>query len=614
MFKVSLQFPEGLLLFATLIADIITKFCKSEANDDIEALILGDVTYGACCVDDLASKALDCDFIVHYGHSCLVPIQDLSIKNALYVFVEIQIDINHFIETIAFNFKPQDSIYLMGTIQFNKTIFIAKTQLEKEPYNFTNIKIPQTKPRSGGEVLGCTSPALPQSPDFQKEQVVFISDGRFHIESTMIKNPHMHFYQYNPYSKLMTEEVYIHEQMHKIRRSEVEKAKKANNFGIIFGTLGRQGNQGLLSDIQNLLKKNGKTYFVLFLSEISIDKLKKFPQIEAWVQIACPRLSVDWGHFFDKPLLNTYEAHTAMMEIEWQDIYPMDYYSYDGGKWSNYYKQEEERKLRLAQRKSQKSTSAVDGSTRDSPARDSKKNQSVFKQGFIIDAANRSSKMVFINKSDSDIFFERVTPLSQTPRPESSNYGSDQRNHSKQISNKRYSIAPQSISQSRGRNPLIGSTLPQSDSVSRKKLVDFKPSQTLSNLNMKKYLLSSDMKTLDELKQSKKYSVIQENMQSNIFNSTTSISNNFTGISSQKQKSGLPPKSPAKGKLRLQQQSVMNDVLSYKGIPGFKEEYVERKINQEKHSFVLQKTLQSIIEDNNRTKMTKNLEMKSQIF
>jgi len=87
-FKVSLQFPEGLLLFSTLIADILVTFCKS-TESDLECLILGDVTYGACCVDDLASKALECDFIVHYGHSCLVPIQELTIKNALYVFVEI---------------------------------------------------------------------------------------------------------------------------------------------------------------------------------------------------------------------------------------------------------------------------------------------------------------------------------------------------------------------------------------------------------------------------------------------------------------------------------------------------------------------------------------------
>lgn len=32
---------------------------------------MGDVTYGACCVDDWSARALGCDFMVHYGHSCL---------------------------------------------------------------------------------------------------------------------------------------------------------------------------------------------------------------------------------------------------------------------------------------------------------------------------------------------------------------------------------------------------------------------------------------------------------------------------------------------------------------------------------------------------------------
>jgi 2-(3-amino-3-carboxypropyl)histidine synthase len=32
---------------------------------------MGDVTYGACCIDDFTAKALDAGFLVHYGHSCL---------------------------------------------------------------------------------------------------------------------------------------------------------------------------------------------------------------------------------------------------------------------------------------------------------------------------------------------------------------------------------------------------------------------------------------------------------------------------------------------------------------------------------------------------------------
>ena len=46
-FKVALQFPEGLLIYSTLIADLITKYC-TETENDIEVLIMGDVTYGAC--------------------------------------------------------------------------------------------------------------------------------------------------------------------------------------------------------------------------------------------------------------------------------------------------------------------------------------------------------------------------------------------------------------------------------------------------------------------------------------------------------------------------------------------------------------------------------------
>ena len=41
------------------------------------------------------------DFLVHYGHSCLVPIDTTSIP-VLYVFVDIKIDTKHFIDTIRY--------------------------------------------------------------------------------------------------------------------------------------------------------------------------------------------------------------------------------------------------------------------------------------------------------------------------------------------------------------------------------------------------------------------------------------------------------------------------------------------------------------------------------
>ncbi len=51
--------------------------------------------------------------------------------------------------------------------------------------------MPQTKPLSPGEILGCTSPIIPTS-----YSILYIGDGRFHIESIMIHNPDALAYKY----------------------------------------------------------------------------------------------------------------------------------------------------------------------------------------------------------------------------------------------------------------------------------------------------------------------------------------------------------------------------------------------------------------------------------
>ena len=52
--------------------------------------------YGACCVDDLTARKLGVGLLIHYGHSCLVPINETVIP-MLYVFVDIGINIDTFI-------------------------------------------------------------------------------------------------------------------------------------------------------------------------------------------------------------------------------------------------------------------------------------------------------------------------------------------------------------------------------------------------------------------------------------------------------------------------------------------------------------------------------------
>jgi len=143
--RVALQFPEGLLLFAPLIAQIFTRFCG------VQTVIMGDVTYGACCVDDFTAEALHCDFLIHYGHSCLIPInRTLPGIKMLYVFVEIAIDNEHIAKVIRHNFKPETKMAIMGTVQFISALSYLKATLTEYP----SLYIPQAKPLSPGEVLG----------------------------------------------------------------------------------------------------------------------------------------------------------------------------------------------------------------------------------------------------------------------------------------------------------------------------------------------------------------------------------------------------------------------------------------------------------------------------
>lgn len=332
---VALQFPEGLLLYACVIADILEQHAGVE-----HCYILADVTYGACCVDDLSAAALGADFLVHYGHSCLVPVDVTGIP-CLYVFVDIRIDIDHLLGSVRHNFPAGTDLVLAGTIQFSTAIQLAKQRLGPE---YPSLTVPKVRPLSPGEVLGCTAPVLTQHAD----AIVFVADGRFHLEAIMIANPAIPAYRYDPYERKLTIEQYDHTGMLQVRRKAIECAGRAKHWGIALGTLGRQGNPKIMDILIQELDSRGVHHTEILLSEITPTKLAMFGHVDAWVQIACPRLSIDWGEGFKLPTLTPYEALVALevvagwwegqkTEVGAQPSYPMDYYAKDGGVWNSSY-------------------------------------------------------------------------------------------------------------------------------------------------------------------------------------------------------------------------------------------------------------------------------------
>jgi len=82
--RVALQMPDYLLPDGPQLIRRLRFYSQERTDlDQLHFFILGDTSYGACCVDEVAAKHLGADSVVHYGHTCLQPTASLPVK---YVF------------------------------------------------------------------------------------------------------------------------------------------------------------------------------------------------------------------------------------------------------------------------------------------------------------------------------------------------------------------------------------------------------------------------------------------------------------------------------------------------------------------------------------------------
>lgn len=86
-------------------------------------------------------------------------------------------------------------------------------------------------------------------------------------------------------------------------RHAIAQARTARKFGLILGTLGRQGSTHIQERLEALLKGTGRPYVVVCLSEIQPAKLALFRDVDAYV------LSFDFAAFSHLTLLLPLKPH-----------------------------------------------------------------------------------------------------------------------------------------------------------------------------------------------------------------------------------------------------------------------------------------------------------------
>ena len=85
----------------------------------------------------------------------------------------------------------------------------------------------------------------------------------------------------------------------------VQEAVNAKTFGILIGSKPGQKHFDQALRTKGLAEKHGKTVYLLMVKEIVPETLLEFPSIDAYVNTACPRISLEAPQKFSKPVLTS---------------------------------------------------------------------------------------------------------------------------------------------------------------------------------------------------------------------------------------------------------------------------------------------------------------------
>jgi len=304
--RVLIQLPEGLKAEGPRLASIV------ERTGAI-AIVSADPCYGACDLATMDAKNLGADMIIHYGHSPMVKEGGTQI---LYMEARAKTSPKIAVRKAIPLLENWDKIGLVTTVQHTHALEEAKKMLLRSGKTVAIGDAGHVK--YAGQATGCDYTNA-KAVSREVEAFLLIGGGKFHAIGVALatKKPTV---VADPYEKRAYN---VDEEVRKIinqRWASISEAKKAKNFGVLIGLKIGQRRLELAVAIKERLEKNGRNATLLALREITPEALFQFPHIEAFVNTACPRVSVDDGARFPKPILTPNETLVVLGEMSWEQL------------------------------------------------------------------------------------------------------------------------------------------------------------------------------------------------------------------------------------------------------------------------------------------------------
>ncbi len=302
--SVALNGPDGIL---PKVQETATKIMK---RFGIPAYVLADTTWGSCDLNSVGAKVLGSEVLFNIGHT--ISMETLE-KNVVMVdaFDDITFDK---IAKKCIDILKGKTISLVTDSQHLPQMDVVKEILIQ---GGVNVKIGQGKGQlNDGQVFGCEFYPVMETKDVVDANV-FLGQSNFHAAGIALatKKP---TYILDPYFNEVREVTEFAQKMQKKSTLAIYKAADAKVFGIIVGLKEGQLSKTTALKFKKELEKEGKIVQLFALTDITNDRLMNLKGIDAFIQVACPRISTD--NQFDKPVLSTPQANALLKVLRNESI------------------------------------------------------------------------------------------------------------------------------------------------------------------------------------------------------------------------------------------------------------------------------------------------------
>ncbi|KAF3006425.1 Diphthamide biosynthesis protein 2 [Curvularia kusanoi] len=291
-----------------------TNMGLAEKVDEEERLfILGDTSYGACCVDEVAAEHVDADCVVHYGRSCLSPPSRLPV---IYVFTERPLDLDQAVSTFTSTYPDKSQkVILMADIPYSHHIPALHTRLQDAGYTAlfaTDIVHNPSSPLPNRT----TPPATADDKSALLDWALFhISEPPTSLLLTLSSRvASTHIYPTTPSAVSPTAEVANTRMTLRRRYALCTSLTTTPVFGILINTLSVKNYMGILAHVQKVIAAAGKKSYTFVVGKVNAAKVANFSEVGGWVVIGCWESSLIESKDFWRPLITPFELEIALQD------------------------------------------------------------------------------------------------------------------------------------------------------------------------------------------------------------------------------------------------------------------------------------------------------------